>query len=269
MSVYSTGVDAYRDTTKWLTAFVPIVSLATAILVAGPRLVSTIETTPSVGVWLEEYWLTLLCGVALFLGMAVILATGARVLAVEPEDIGDLAVGTGRAKDIANALGSGVAAPEFFDKNAFDDAMARLQAKADAGEVAQDDPTLTRLKPAIDALRDWSVFSRIQRPFRIFRVAFVVSAIVIVVAVLLAPAQLGSSASIAKPTKVAVQVNNAGAAALRKSTGCSDPKASTFYATGGTWDHPELSADGPGCEFASVWYPDPQDIELLAASASS
>jgi len=32
MSVYSTGVDAYRDTTKWLTAFVPIVSLATAIL---------------------------------------------------------------------------------------------------------------------------------------------------------------------------------------------------------------------------------------------
>lgn len=31
MSVYGTAVDAYRDTTKWLAAFLPVSALATAI----------------------------------------------------------------------------------------------------------------------------------------------------------------------------------------------------------------------------------------------
>lgn len=272
MSVYSTGVDAYRDTTKWLAAFVPIVALATATLVAGPRLVGTFETAPSLGSWFQDYWLILLCAVALFGGIAAILTTGARVLSVEPADIADLATDNGGPKALAGAIGSGVAAPEFFDKDSFDQAMAKLQAAADAGDIAADDPTMARLKPAIDALREWSVFSRIQGPFRTFRITFVISVVLIAAAVVIAPAQLGSSAAIDKPTKVDIHFDDQGRADLQAETGCSDPDStsSAFYATGGTWDHPQLIAEGPGCRFADTWFPDPEHIEIrLPTSAPS
>ena len=39
MFVYSAGADAFRDTTKWLVAFVPIAALGTAAVVLGPLLV--------------------------------------------------------------------------------------------------------------------------------------------------------------------------------------------------------------------------------------
>lgn len=267
MSVYSTAVTAYRDTTKWLAAFVPVVSLATAILVVGPRLVRTIQTAPSLASWFQDYWLTLICGVALFGGMAAILATGANVLSVEPADIADLATDSGPAA-LAQAIGSGVTAPEFFDKNQFDQAMAELQVKIDAGTITADDPTLARLKPAVDALREWSVFSRIQHPFKIFRRTFVASAVLIAMAVVLAPAQLGSSGVIDKPTTVAVEVDSAGKQQLLDATGCSDPVSSTFFAVGGTWDHPELTVDGPGCKFASSWIPDSTHVELRLPASS-
>lgn len=269
MSVYSTGVDAYRDTTKWLAAFVPVVSLATAIVVAGPRLLRTIETAPSIGSWLENYWLTLICGVALFGGMAAILATGAKVLSVEPADIADLATAKGGKESLAKAIGSGVAAPDFFDKPDFDQAMAKLQVVAAAGDVPDNDPTMARLRPAIAALREWSVFSQMKGPFKRFRVTFILSAVAISAAVVLAPAQLGSSDAINKPTKVEVEVDAAGAKDLNERTGCSDPGATTFYAVGGTWDHPELRTDGPGCRFASTWLPNPAQLELRIPASSA
>jgi hypothetical protein len=269
VSIYSTGVDAYRDTTKWLAAFVPAVSLATAILVAGPRLLRTVETAPSVGSWLESYWLTLICGVALFGGMAAILATGAKVLSVEPADIADLATATGGKEALAKAIGSGVTAPDFLDKQDFDQAMARLQVTAGAGEIPLDDPTMARLKPAIAALREWSVFSQMKDPFKKFRVTFIMSTVAISLAVLLAPAQLGSSEAINKPTTVEVEVDAAGAADLNNSTGCSDPGTTTFYAVAGTWDHPELRTDGPGCRFASTWLPSPDQLELRIPASSA
>lgn len=262
-SVYSTGVEAYRETTKWLAAFVPVTSLVTAAAVSGPKLIRSIQAAPSLGAWVQRYWLVLLCAVGLFGGIGAILWFGARVLRTEPADIGDLATGQAGAQDLAHAIGSGVAAPEFFSKGTFDVAMSELANAWDTGElVGDDDPRLTRLRPAVEALREWSVFHRIQRTYRDFGIAFVAAAVVISIAILLAPAQLGSGAPIDEPTRVEIGVDAAGREDLAAHTGCTTPDSSSFFAVGGTWDQPQLAVDGPGCRFGATWKPDPAHIEL-------
>lgn len=270
MSIYSSGVGAYRDTTKWLTAFVPITSLATAALVLGPGLITSLQTESSLNSWLEHYWIVLLAAIAILGGIAAIMFYGARVLSVEPADIGDLTNGRIATAALAAAIGSGATTPYFLDINSFNAVMSDWANSLDSAEaVKEDDPRLVRLKPAVDALRDWSIYHRIQGPFRTFVWVFVAATTAISAAILTAPAQLDSSTAIEKPTKVEIEVDAAGHTALQRATGCSKADTSIFFATGGTWNRPVLAADGPGCRFGATWRPDPSHIELRLPAQDS
>lgn len=268
MSVYSSGVDAYRDTTKWLSAFVPVASLITAGLVVGPEVVTTIERATSVEEWLTQNWLLLGCLVALFGGIAAILWSGAQVLSVEPKDLGDLwltAEGRSSGKSLAKvitAIGNGAAAPYFYDVETIERSMAQLANAFDNNKADEVETGLKRLEPAVVLVREWSVFSQSQQPFTRFRWVFVGSSIAIAIALCVAPTQLASSAKVDKPTPVEVEVDTAGGAELARATACSDPAGTIYTAIGGTWSQPQLAVDGPGCAFGATWWPEPDHIEL-------
>lgn len=265
MSVYETGVAAYRDTTKWLVAFLPVTAVVGAALVSGRPLITSVRAAPSVGDWLAEHWLVLVCGIVVFTAIAVVLWAGARVLSVEPTDIGELSKPE-MAPELAKAIGAGVAAPEFFDKASFDTAMAELANAWDTESgVPSDDPRLSRLRGPIEALRLWSLLQRVRTPYRDFRLVFVLSSIVITAAVIIMPAQLSQSAVVDKPTAVNVEVDTEGAADLEAVTGCIDPSRTTFTAVAGTWESPELATDGPECTFGATWRPSAAQFELRLA----
>lgn len=270
MSIYSDGVAAYRDTTKWLTAFVPITSLAAAALVLGPDVIASIQTEQSPVSWLEHYWFVLLAAIAVSGGIAAIMFCGAAVLSVKPADIGDLANGRIATAALSGAIGAGATAPYFLDISSFNKVMSDWANALDSGEpVKEDDPRLVRLKPAIDALREWSIYDRIQGPFRRFVWIFVSATAIIVAAILTAPAQLDSSAAIEKPAKVEIEVGADGQAALQQATGCLNADTSVFFATGGRWSRPILAVDGPGCRFGATWRPNPNHIELRLPAQGS
>lgn len=268
MSLYSTGVDAYRDTTKWLVAFVPITAIAGAGVATGPRLIRSLDASTGASGWLEDHWPVLVCALLLLGSLVAIVWTGASVLSTQPSDIGTLGSGQPN-QDLAQAIGDGAAAPYFFDKNSFDSAMAAIANGYDAGTIKADDATLARLSPAIDSLRDWSVYQRVQEPFRRFRFAFTGGATAIVVSIVWASALLGSSPAIDKPTAVDVTVETEGAASLLAATGCTDPSATVFTAIGGTWEEPQLAADGPNCRFGAVWSPNSEQAEIRLPAAAS
>jgi len=113
MSVYESGVTAYRDTTKWLVAFVPLGSILAASVTVGPELLWSVEHARNFGDWLHDYWLAAICGLGLLAGIAAILYWGAKVLSVAPTDLGKLQ-SEEYAPKLATAVGAGVTAPEFF-----------------------------------------------------------------------------------------------------------------------------------------------------------
>ncbi|MGJ7440973.1 hypothetical protein [Aquipuribacter sp. MA13-6] len=263
MSVYSTAVDAYRDTTKWLVTFAPITAALTAATLVGPRLVRSAQAAPSAAAWGADNWGVLLAGVALLGAVAAVLASGARVLSVEPTDIATQAASRRGASDLATAVGAGVTTPEFFTKESYVEAMTQ-QAHAwdQPTRVAADVERLERLRTATEALRDWSLFNGIQKPFSDFRRVFVVSSAVLVAALVYIPFALGPSTPIGEPAEVAVSLSAAGAQDLRSTTGCTDPGSSEYLAVGGTWQQPVLAVDGPGCRFGATWQPTTDQAEL-------
>ena len=266
MSVYASGVAAYRDTTKWLAAFVPVTALVTAGVAVGPRVLRSLDAAGSVAGWLADYWLVPLCALALLGGIVAILWTGARVLSVEPERMDALLVGAAKG-ELAEAIGAGAALPYYLDKAAFDAELESWATAVDAGgTLAADDPRITRLAPAVELIREWSVYHRIQAPYRLFRLAFVVGSVAITLAILVAPVQLGSATPITEPTQVVVRV--ADEERLAEVSGCSDARRSRFTAIAGTWERPVLAVDGPGCRFGASWAPDPDEIELRLPSGS-
>lgn len=272
MSVYSSGVTAYRDTTKWLAAFVPVTALVSAAVLVGPDLIVSVQTSSSAAEWLGDHWLVVLSGIGLFAGISAILICGALVLSVEPTDIGKLATPGSDRRKLEVAIGNGAALPEFFNWEDFYAAMSDLANRWDDPDKTKrptaEDAVLVRVKPAVESLREWSVFSRIQRPYLVFRIAFVASSVVIVAALVLAPVQLPSSEVIRKPTSVLVDVDSAGTQDLQTTTDCDDAKTTTFTAVGGTWDYPRLAVDGPGCQFGATWTPGPEHIEVRLPAAA-
>lgn len=272
MSVYSSGVTAYRDTTKWLAAFVPVTALVSAAVLVGPDLIVSAQTSSSAWEWLSDYWLVVLSGLGLVAGISAILICGARVLSVEPADIGKLAEPGSARRNLEVAIGEGAALPEFFNWEDFYAAMSDLANRWDDPDKTKrptaEDAVLIRVKPAVESLREWSVFSRIQEPFRTFRIAFVSSSVVIIAALVLAPVQLPSADVIGKPTSVQVEVDTAGIQDLQAATGCNDAENATFTAVSGTWDRPTLAVDGSGCHFAAVWTPAPDQVEVRLPTAA-
>lgn len=261
MSVYSSAVDAYRETTKWLTAFLPITALASAGVLVGPRLAASAQAASSPAAWAAEHWTILLSLLALGAAVAAILWSGATVLSCEPTDLSNLGEGQG-SRSLTAAIGAGVAAPAFFTREDYDAAMSELADAWDNKSATGDDPRVVRLGTAVESLREWSLYHNIQRPFRRFRVVFVVSSLVMLVATAYVPFALGPSTAIEEPTKVAVQVSAEGVADLKAQTDCTDAAASEFLAVGGTWEQPLLTVDGPGCRFGSTWRPGDQHAAL-------
>lgn len=265
MSVYDSGVSAYRDTTKWLVAFIPIGSLIAGAITVGPDMVLSIQTANGLDAWLSNYWLSALCGVGFLLGIGAILWAGANVLSVAPQDIGNIQKPEFAPK-LAQAIGEGVAAPEFFTPEDFTDGMAALANAWDSEKpVPNDDPRLTRLRTPIENLRQWSIFNRVRDAFHNFVVAFVLGVAAIAAAIIVAPAQLSQGPAIDKPTPVQVELSDKGTADLLADTNCTAGKTSTFTAIDGTWKHPTLAVDGAGCAFGAIWVPTPEQAEIRPA----
>lgn len=262
MSVYDSGVAAYRDTTKWLVAFVPIVSILAATVTIGPGLTLSVQHAQSLGDWLVDYWLAAVCGLVLLGGIAAILYWGAKVLSVEPTDLGKLQDQAFAAR-LEDAIGAGVTAPEFFTAESFNAAMAALANSWDQPQpTPADELNLTRLKGAVENLRQWAIFDRVRTAFTCFIVAFTLGVAATGAAIVVAASQFDTSPVIEKPTAVSVELNGAGKVQLTERTGCTEPAATTFLAVEGTWRHPTLTADGPGCRFGITWAPRSDNIEL-------
>ena len=112
MSIYDSGSDAFRDTTKWLVAFVPVVSIIAIGATVIPRLVKG-SGTHSVSAWLGLNGLSLVGMLVSLVGIALILIFGARVLSSQP--IGFTAL-IATPKDLSSAFSAGVGAPYFINE---------------------------------------------------------------------------------------------------------------------------------------------------------
>lgn len=299
MSVYGAAGDAYRDTTKWMTATLPLATFVAAGVTIGPPLVRSIQTAPSAGAWLAGHWLVLVCLLLLVAGVGLVLRAGARVLSTGPNLPADLIKqGSG---DAEAAIREGVALPYYADGPSFvrdltgwiaamdatdvNDEGARAKVTANAAVEASasakrgrwcslsrdavgskptdgPDPRQERLIGALAAIGEWSALHKIQHAFRDFRRSFAGGVLAIVVALALAPVQLPSGPAVTAPIPVTVEVSDAGAADLWSVTECTDPMLSTYIAIGGTWDAPLLAVDGPGCRFGATWAPASSDAEV-------
>lgn len=85
MSVYADGVAAYRDSTKWLVAFVPITTVATGLVATGAPSFRRIRAQ-------SETTLTHLVFAAILttLALSAVMLSGTRVLDAEPESLSSL-----------------------------------------------------------------------------------------------------------------------------------------------------------------------------------
>lgn len=261
-TVYESGVAAYRDTTKWLTTFVPLGSMLTATATLGPPLVRSVQRADSPAQWWARHWVLALCLMAIGAGIWSVLHWGAKVLSVAPVDLGRLQEDTYAAK-LDTAIGEGVLAPEFFTKEDFSAAMAALANSWDNDAPSDADRyQLTRLKGAVDNLRPWAMFDRVKTAFTHFVYAFTAGTVAIAAGVLIAATQFGSAPGIDKPTPVTMTTNADGRTHLAQATGCTDPTTTDFMIVDGTWSQPVLSVSGPGCRFAATWAPLPGQVVL-------
>lgn len=261
MSIYSTGAEAYRDTAKWLVAFIPVSTLVAAAVALGPQVLTQAATADSVADWLKQNgWVLVGLGVVA-VGAMCIMWSGARVLSTQPERFQDL-LGEQDKDRLIKAINEGAAEPYFMDDVAYRNARNRLQASWDAKQQV-DDAALQRITGATELLRAWALQQGMGAAFGKFRWALVVGIVLILGGFLLTAGALGPTAvRLDKPTVVKVRVNDAGEQDLRATTGCVDASRSSFLAIGGTWNAPVLRIDGPGCRFAAHWQPRRGQFEL-------
>lgn len=231
MSVYRTGVGAYRDTTKWLAAFVPITTLVAGLALTGPQLICSAQAAHSAASWAVDHWGVILGVLALLVAVGAILWSASRVLSTEPSDLADLVDSPKHSTALATAIGSGVMMPEFFTKEEFDLARGVLANAWDQDTaLSADDPRLTRMRVATESLREWALFREIRTPFAVFRRVFIVAVGVIVTATIYIAFALGAALPVSEIAKVTVRVSAAGAQDLQTLTGCTDPGQSEFLA---------------------------------------
>jgi hypothetical protein len=264
--VYSAGADAFRDTTKWLVAFVPVAALASAAVVLGPLLVRSAQAANSLSAWLFDNALALGGVGAVLVGVVLVVWFGARVLSSQPKDFGALLKTD--PKRLSEAFSAGVAAPYFLDDNGFNNAIANLEDKWHPdSKTPPADAEVSRAVAAVETLREWALQGELAAAFRWFRIFFAIGLVLIVGGVVVAAVTFNQQgASIEKPTTVQVSVNQPGAADLLKETGCTTPAKSQYVAVAGTWDAPVLQVDGPGCLFGNRWRPTSGDFEVQSTN---
>jgi hypothetical protein len=268
VSVYSTGAESYRDTTKWLVALVPVASLVAAAAVVGPRLVTGKTAAGSWSAWITTYWPALLgCGLVL-VGIGLTVAKGAKVLSTEPKGYGEILADGAR---LNKAFGAGAGFPYFLKSDDFKDAVLDLNDAPPSDQAAQTVRAAAneRAVAASTQLLEWSFFDALRAEFGAFKIRFLLGIVLIaaglalaIVAVDLAPAP------IVQPTAAVVRLSSPGATALIRSTGCQAPSTTRFVAVSGTWSSPVLETEGPGCRVNAQWRPSSSQAQVLPASAS-
>lgn len=263
MSVYADGVAAYRDSTKWLVAFVPITTVATGLVATGAPSFGRIRAQ-------SETTLTHLVFAAILttLALSAVMLSGTRVLDAEPESLSSLQKPRNRAT-LAKAISDGVIAPHFFDAEAFQKAMAQAQvdlskAPPPAGLADQ----LSSLGAAVESLREWSVFTRTRKLYRRFLGVFGVGVLLVIASMAYALAQMDTSPPLTEPTPVSVTVNESATKTFTSKTGCIQAGQSNFVAVRGTWVHPVLAVTGAGCRFGAEWQPTPGEARVLPVPKS-
>lgn len=268
MPQYDSGVSAYRETTKWLVALAPVGSLTAATLTIGPGLLASGRSADGLGAWLTDYGSVLAWCLGLLAGVVAIMVAGARVLSVAPHDLATIQ-DRNRTARLASAIGSGVAAPEFFTVTQFEKSMAALANTADRDDgLRGDEPELDLLRGPIERLREWSTFTTVRTRFYWFCAVFALGSVAILVALIATPTQLPQGIAVDAPRAVVVEVSDTGAKSLADRTGCTTPDATDFTAVDGTWARPRLTADGPGCEFGATWSPREDEAEVRPAPDS-
>ena len=263
MSVYSTGAEAYRDTTKWLITLVPLASLVAAAAVVGPRLVTGRTAAGSWSAWITTYWAALLGCILVLAGIWLTVTRGTRVLSTAPKEIPDLIDNQGR---FGAAFSAGAVFPYFLNSQEYKGAVLLLNA-APPGDP--DIPT-ERVTAASTQLLEWALFDALRAEFGPFKrwflwgIALIAAGLVLaVVGVYLAPAP------IAQPAAAVVRLSSTGTTALIRSTGCRAPSTTQFVAVSGTWSSPVLETEGPGCRINAKWRPSLSQAQVLPASASN
>lgn len=262
MSVYSTGAEAYRDTTKWLIALVPLASLVAAAAVVGPRLVTGKTAAGSWSAWITTYWAALLGCILVLAGIWLTVKRGTRVLSTAPKEIDELLDDEERFSD---AFRGGAVFPYFLTSGAFKTAALQMNVPKKPG----DPPIPTeRVAAASTQLLEWALFDALRDEFGPFKRWFLwglgliaAGLVLAIVAVNLAPAP------IAQPTAAVVELSSSGATALIRSTGCRAPSTTQFVAVSGTWSSPVLETEGPGCRINAQWRPSSSQAQVLPASA--
>jgi hypothetical protein len=259
MSIYRSGAEAFRDTTKWLVAFVPISTVLGGAVLLGPRLLADLIQADSLKTWVgDSGWV--LIGIAMItIGIVLIVWLGANVLSAQPHDFRTLLRDSGR---LSEAFEAGVGAPYFADDTSFTNATLHIFAT----QSKDSQVSTTNLESAVavtDMLLSWAFHKALSKAFNRFRIGFAGAVGLIVTGFVVASASLQPvGGAVDRPTTVEVTVNQVGKANLQNQTGCSKPEESEFVAIAGTWDAPLLSVFGPDCQFAARWRPDPSVIEL-------
>ena len=167
MSIYSTGAQALRDTTKWLVAFVPIATIVGAIAVFGPRLAGSVTTSGSLVEWGRDNLWPLLGVVAALAGVVVIVTFGSRVLSTQPKDfVKLLSTDAEKAEQCVQRRRRRALLPDSIRpsrtpwRNCKSRGMIRVPLVT---------PSSTRTVAATEALREWVLQNELARSFRTFR----------------------------------------------------------------------------------------------------
>lgn len=256
MSVYSTATEAYRDTTKWLVALVPLGSIAAFGALVAPRLVQAESVSTSWTSWCSTFWGALLGCLLILLGIWLIVKAGSSVLSSEPTDFDKIIENQDRLNE---AFGAGAGIPYFIESGEFRTAVLDLHSGTLANTLAKRDSAVA----ATAQLLEWVYFDSIRRVFGSFRCRFVISLVLIFGGLALAASTLsGVSAPFSRPTVVSVELSSRGSINLAYSTGCRDPRVTEFVAISGTWSTPVLEVEGPGCRIGARWRPSANEAQV-------
>ncbi len=263
MSVYTSGTEAYRDTVKWLCAFLPVGTLVASGVTLGPALVASAAGTGSVRAWLRDAWPLLICLAAVAIAIGAVLVAGGQALGAQASRSSDL-INTSTPSRESNAytaaVGAGALAPWYLDRATFESEFAAVFEHQDDG-ATPDERLLGRVESAVEVTRDWSTHYHTRKAYRVFLFTFGAS-ILAVIGSTLVSASRRVSETIDKPTPVDVAFSVEGINRFSKATGCDDPATAAFVVVDGSWDHPVLSATGSGCIFGIEWRPTSADAQV-------
>lgn len=264
MSVYSTGAEAFRDTTKWLVAFVPTATIIGAGAVIGGRLTGDAAASDSILLWAFDNARPLV-GIGLsVIGVALVIFYGARVLSTQPKDFSSLLSTDDKA--LSEAFSAGVGTPYFLDDRTFREAIADLHANW-ANEDIVTDAEVSRAVAATDMLRGWALHRALAMSFATFQRAFGAGILLIVGGLVLTTITVEpEGGTIDQPTLVSVEMQEAGAKDLLDATGCKTPVSTEFLAIAGTWDAPVLAVEGASCRFGARWRPESKLVAVRLPS---